>query len=195
MSGLPLEVAERLLRESFAATGQMPSLELMDRVTYETIRRLMETGVLKSDKRDIRQFHCSPILSPATPARKGFHKEAQDVFALAERKMRMGTVLADGGFPVEALSSVQEAVELALKASAYLAGEDVSGAGDEPISLAFVETRLVQDQFLPDDALNTVARIRDSSQPSAPVDEGAAQSLIQGCRGLVDHVNHEILKS
>jgi ERCC4-related helicase len=188
-------IAERLLRESFGVTGQMPSLELMDRATYETIQRLMETGVLRSDKRNVQQFHCSPVLSPAAPARKGFHKEARDVFAQAERKMRMAAVLADGGFPVEGLSSAREAVELALKASAYLAGEDVSGAGDEPVSLVLVETRLIPERLLPDDALNTVARVRDSAQGTALADEGAAQSLVQECRNLVDRVNHQILKS
>ena len=188
-------VAERLMRENFSASGQTPSLELLDRTTYETIQRLVGAGVLKSDKRDVRQFCCSPILSPIETVRKGFHKEAREAFSKAERKMRMGTVLAEGGFPVEALSSVQEAVELALKASAYLSGEEGPGAGDEAVSLAFLETRLVPDRFLPDNALNTVARVRDSSLAGVQADEGAARSLIQDSRRLLEHVDQAIQKS
>jgi len=187
-------VAERLVQQNFTVSGQVPFLELMDRATYETIKRLVESGVLKSDKRDVQQFHCSPILAEVPSARDRFQKQAREVFAGAERKMRMGIVLADGGFLLEALSPVREAVELALKASACLAGE-ASGTGDDAISLALLESRLVPERLLPDTAVTTVARVRDSSRGDALTDQDSARTLIQECRNLVDHVNHGILKS
>jgi hypothetical protein len=190
-------VAERLVQQNFTESGEVPSLELMDRTTYETIKRLVDSGVLKSDKRDVQQFHCSPILAEVPPARDRFFKKAQQVFAGAERKMRMGMVLSDGGFLLEALSPVREAVELALKASACLAGEEPCGTKDDPISLAILESRLVSGGLLPETALATVARLRDASQGDtlAGGQEDSAQELITECRNLVDHVNHEILKS
>ena len=188
-------VAERLVQQNFAASGQVPILELMDRATYETIERLVESGVLKNDKRDVQQFHRSPILAEVPSAQDRFHKKAQEVFAGAERKMRMGTVLSDGGFLLEALSPVREAVEMALKASACLAGEEASGTGDDPVSLALLQSRLVPERLLPDTALTTVARMRDASQGDALTDQDSALKLIQECRNLVEHVNHGILKS
>jgi hypothetical protein len=41
---------------------------------------------------------------------------ARETFAQAERKIRMAMVLAGGGFPVEALPSLREGVELSLHA-------------------------------------------------------------------------------
>jgi hypothetical protein len=188
-------VAERLLRESFASSVALPTLELLDRTTYETIQRLVETGILKRDKREVRQFHCSPIFTSAPAPKKEFRKEAREVFGKAERKMRMATVLSNGGFPLEALSSVREAVEFALKASAYLAGDEASGAGDEPVPLVSLESRLIAESLVPDFALSTVARVRDSGQGDGLTDEGTAQKLIEECRSLVDHVNQRILAS
>jgi len=188
-------IAERLVQQNFTVSGQVPFLELMERTTYETIKRLVDSGVLKSDKRDVQQFHCSPILAEIPSARDRFHKKAQEVFAGAERKMKMGTVLSDGGFVLEALSPVREAVESALKASACLAGEEASGTGDDPVSLALVESRLVPERLLPDTAFTTVARLREALHADARIDQDNAGTLIQECRILVDHVNHGILKS
>jgi hypothetical protein len=188
-------VAERLVQQNFTPFGDVPSLELMDRMTYETIKRLVDTGVLKSDKRDVRQLHSNPALGEVPPERDRFHKRAREVFSGAERKMRMGAVLADGGFLLEALTPIRDAVEGALKASAYLAGEEDLGEGDSPIPVASIESRLVSGQILPDTAPATVARVRDSLGSRALSDEDSARTLIKECRNLVDHVSREIIKS
>lgn len=190
-------VAERLVQQNFTASGQVPVLELMDRMTYETIKRMVDSGLLKSDKRGVQQFHCSPILDEVPPAQDRFYRntKAQEVFAGAERKIKMGILLSEGGFFLEALTPVREAVELALKAAACLAGEETSGTGDDPVSLAFLESRLVPERLLPDTSLTTVAKVRDLLGSDAPSDQNSARSLIQECRNLVERVNHEILKS
>jgi hypothetical protein len=79
----------------------------------------VDSGVLKSDKRGLRQIHCSPILEIPS-ARDRLYKKAQEVFAGAERKIKMGMLLFEGGFFLEASTPVREAVELALKAAACL---------------------------------------------------------------------------
>jgi ERCC4-related helicase len=188
-------IAERLVQQNFTEPGQVPSLEVMDRAAYDTIKRLVDSGVLKSGKQDAQQFHCSPILAQVSPARDHLNKKAREVFTGAERKMRMGTVLADGGFLLEALSPVREAVDLALKASACLAGEEAFGTGDDSVSLAFLESRLVPGRLLPDGALTVVARVRESSPGDGLADQDGARTLIEECRNLLEHVNQEILKS
>lgn len=76
-----------------------------------------------------------------------------------------------------------------MKASAYLAGEDVAGGGDGAVSLALAESRMVPERLLPENALTIVAMVRESSHGSASPDEGGARTLIQESRKLVDHVN------
>jgi hypothetical protein len=61
----------------------------------------VDSGVLKSDKRGLRQIHCSPILEIPS-ARDRLYKKAQEVFAGAERKIKMGMLLFEGGFFLEA---------------------------------------------------------------------------------------------
>ncbi|MBN1101985.1 MAG: hypothetical protein JXL84_01080 [Deltaproteobacteria bacterium] len=91
--------------------------------------------------------------------------------------------------------AVREAVELALKESAYLSGEYGSGAGDAAVSLSFLETRLVPERFLPDNAIRTVAKVRDFSPAGAQADERTARSLIRGSKKLLEHVDQSIQKS
>ncbi|MFO7459061.1 MAG: DEAD/DEAH box helicase, partial [Desulfatiglandales bacterium] len=188
-------VAERLVHDNFTLSGEVPFLELMERTTYETIKRLVDSGVLKSDKRGLRQIHCSSILTEIPSARNRLYKKAQDVFAGAERKIKMGMLLFEGGFFLEASTPVREAVELALKAAACLAGEETSGTGDDPVSLRLVESTLVPERLLPDTALTTVARVRDALGSDALTHQDSAPKLIHECRDLVEHVNHGLIKA
>jgi len=75
----------------------------------------------------------------------------------------MSTLLAEGGFPLEALSPLGQAVELALKASAYSAGEDGAGS-EEELSLALIQSRIIPAGSLPDNAVAIGASLRESAQ-------------------------------
>jgi len=181
-------LAERLLRENFSASKEPPMLEIMDRTTYETIQRLTETGFLKTEKSFVHQFHCSPAFADSASAeRERLRKEAHKVFSEADRKMRMSTLLAEGGFPLEALSPLGQAVELALKASAYSAGEDGAGS-EEELSLALIQSRIIPAGSLPENAVAIVASLRESAQKAEGLDEATARDLIKSAGQLIDHV-------
>lgn len=163
-------------------------LEIMDRTTYETIQRLTEAGFLKTEKSFVHQFHCSPAFADSASAeRERLRKEAHKVFSEADRKMRMSTLLAEGGFPLEALSPLGQAVELALKASAYSAGEDGAGS-EEELSLALIQSRIIPAGSLPENAVAIVASLRESAQKAEGLDEATARDLIKSAGQLIDHV-------
>lgn len=188
-------LAERLLRESFAESKELPLLEVVDRAAYETMQRLADAGYLKMDRKFVRQFHSSPAFADRESAeRERLQRKTQEVFAQAGRKMRMSIVLDEGGFPLEALSPLRQAVELALRASAYLAGEDCAD-GEENLSLAFIQSRIIPFGSLPGNAVAVVARLRESAQHPDELDEDTARNLIQSSRELIDHVSQAVNRS
>ena len=188
-------LANRLLRESFSESKDLPSLEMMDRSTYEAIQRLTDAGFLKMDKNFVRQFHSNPAFTDrALIERERAQKKAQKIFSQAERKMQMSSVLAEGGFPLEALMPLSQAVELTLKASAYLAEEDYV-EGEEDLSLSHIQSRIIPAGLLPDDVVATVASLRESVQQPEKFGDDAARNLIQSSQKLIHHVSQAVNKS
>jgi len=188
-------LANRLLRKSFSETKDIPSLEIMDRSTYETIQRLTDAGFLKMDKNSVHKLHSSPAFADrALIERESSQKKAQKIFSQAERKMQMSSVLAEGGFPLEALTPLSQAVELTLKASAYLAGED-DAEGEEYLSLSHIQSRIIPSGLLPDNAVAIVARLRESVQQPDKLDDDTARNLIQSSQKLIHQVSQAFNKS
>jgi superfamily II DNA/RNA helicase len=188
-------LADRLLRESFSESKDLPSLEMMDRSTYETIQRLTDAGFLKMDKNSVHKLHSSPAFADRTLIeRDRIQKEAQKIFSQAERKMQMSSVLAEGGFPLEALTPLSQAVELTLKASAYLAGED-DVKGEEDLSLSHIKSRIIPAGLLPDNTVAIVASLRESVQQPEKLDDDAARNLIQSSQKLIHQVSQAVNKS
>jgi hypothetical protein len=188
-------LADRLLRESFSESKDLPSLEMMDRSTYETIQRLTDAGFIKMDKNSVHKLHSSPAFADrALIERDRLQKEAQKIFSQAARKMQMSSVLADGGFPLEALTPLSQAVELTLKASAYLAGED-DVEGEEDLSLSHIQSRIIPAGLLPDNAVAIVASLRESVQQPEKLDDDAVRNLIQSGQEFINQIGETVNKS
>lgn len=121
--------------------GSAPALELIDRTAFETIERLVQMGVLRFASEGRRRLHRSPVLSPEKDVERDRRlAEARDLLSRSERKIKMATVLAGGGFPVEALPSLREGVELGLHARAVMEG--MNPPESETIPDAWIEARL-----------------------------------------------------
>src|SRR4051812_1152536 len=90
-------------------------------------------------------------------------------FAQAERKLRMATLLAGGGFPIEALPALREAVETALQARAQMEGLD----------------------HLPT-ALPLLDKLRADPGALLGATEEEARSWIAGAEGLVAEIEKEV---
>jgi hypothetical protein len=156
-------------------------LEVLDRKTYDTVQRLIEAGVLSLSQEGARILHQSPAQTrQRSEERDRRATKARERFAGAERKRRMAEVLTQGGFAVEALAPLHEAVEIALQSLAQLVGED----GEGELSLGFVESRLVSGELAPPETLSLIARLRE--KPDS--DESAARALFENGCGVLDHV-------
>ncbi|MEA3411945.1 MAG: C-terminal helicase domain-containing protein, partial [Pseudomonadota bacterium] len=135
-----------------------PRLTLMDRATHASIQELIAAGVLRADADSARTLYRAT--TEATPKDDGQARrlgEALTHLAEGRHKQRMATVLGDGGFPVEALAPMREAVEIALQALVIWGGHDT----DEPPSLGLIDSSLVQEDHLAAADLSLIARLRD----------------------------------
>jgi len=148
-------------------------LELMDRSTYETIQRLIAAGVLGYGPQRGAALHRSTLLQAREDDASSRRLQlAQERFQQAEPKQRMARVLADGGFPLEALAPLHEGVELALRSLAGL----VDGSGDGPVSMDFLAASLIAPGMLAGGASGVVARLRQGGIPQAEAGELLAQA-------------------
>jgi hypothetical protein len=180
-------VVDRVDKTSQEVVGQAVSrqtpnaqLELLDRATFETIQRLIEAGVLQLNGDGARTLHQSAGRARQhDKERERRLKEARERFAEAERKRRMAGVLAAGGFPLEALAPLKQAVETALGALAHSLGEK----NGELIPLNFVESRLLKEGMVPQETPALIAMLREQEAG----DEQTAQSLFERSGSMLDH--------
>jgi superfamily II DNA/RNA helicase len=180
-------VVDRVDKTSQEVVGQAVSrqtpnaqLELLDRATFETIQRLIEAGVLQLNGDGARTLHQSAGRARQhDKERERRLKEARERFAEAERKRRMAGVLAAGGFPLEALAPLKQAVETALGALAHSLGEK----NGELIPLNFVESRLLKEGMVPQETPALIAMLREQEAG----DEQTAQLLFERSGGMLDH--------
>jgi SNF2 family DNA or RNA helicase len=170
---------QRMLGEHFQ--GQNARLEVMDRATYETIQRLIDAGVLSLNA-EPETLHRSPNLAAKRADEQERRlREAQQHFSQAEHQRRMAKVLADGGFAVEALHALTEALEIALRSLALWLREDHA---DEPLPLNFIESRLVPEDLVPSNTLALVAQMREHAGDQ---DETQTRRLLAQGETIIEH--------
>ncbi|MBI5941779.1 MAG: DEAD/DEAH box helicase [Caulobacterales bacterium] len=110
---------ERLSRRQDAAS--LP-VEVLDRATWLTLRRLARSGVLDLTGGGRRILHVSPEFGEPDAANNA--TEHDDAWREeAERAIRMARVLAAGGFPEEAPPLLAKALRYAVAARLRAAGE------------------------------------------------------------------------
>jgi superfamily II DNA or RNA helicase/microcompartment protein CcmK/EutM len=178
------DAAERQRLADAADRAGIGTIEFVDHGTWETIRRLVEAGVVTLTPAD-EVLHRSAALAagiePAVHAANLRRRQlALDWIAQAERKIRMAVLLADGGFGVEALLPTGQAASLALRGLAIAADADLDSEPVEELADAdLMEREAVQPHLPP----GTVACL---SAPSEDFDasRAAAQSLIDCAQAL-----------
>ena len=158
------------LQERF--TEQTPQLKVLDQSTFATIQQLIEAGVLSLGQDPARTLY-QAAEQPLEDRQSRQLAQARDRLSKSEHKRRMARVLADGGFSVEALTPMREAVEQALHALVCWRGHDEASP-----ALALIDATLIQTNLLPAETLSLVAHLRDDRlEPDATE---AGQLLGQG---------------
>jgi len=177
-------VIQRLHRQAFAGTDRENQLEVLDRQTFEVIQRLAGLGLVKiAGGTDI---HRSATLAPAGPsAEEKRRQEAGELVSRAERKLDMGRLLAQGGYPGEALAPIHEGVELAIRAMAVLSGGDEkNGDGQHPVATAVIQGLLVGKGLLEAAEAAQVSVLREMAK-AGRADEDTTGRLLASGRCIV----------
>jgi superfamily II DNA or RNA helicase len=146
----------RQLQEQFP--DQPPQLKTLDRDTFATIQALVEAGVLNASQNNVRTLYCAPAANqPNDDGLSSRLPAARKHLARGERKQRMAKLLAQGGFIVEALAPMREAVDIALLALILWRGH----RADTPPNPELIDSMLVQTKLLPAETLSHITRLRD----------------------------------
>lgn len=172
---------EEILRRRF--DGEPPVLELLDPAAFETLERLVESGVLSFPAKGRRVLHAAAPKPESGLERTRRLAAARATFAQAERKLRMATLLAGGGFPIEALPALREAVETALQARAKLEGLDLPDA--QPIPRDWLADHLPA-------ALPLLDKLQADPGALLGATEEEARSWIAGAEGLAGEIGKQI---
>ncbi|MFL6194124.1 MAG: DEAD/DEAH box helicase [Thermoanaerobaculia bacterium] len=178
---------EEILRRRFEKAASPPVLELFDRPAFEALERLIESGVLSFPTEGRRLLHTAQTPGPERdPERERRLAAARASFAQAERKIRMAKVLAGGGFPVEALPALREAVEAALQALARMEGLDP--LEDLPVPVSWILGRLPE-------SLPLLGKLRADPGTLPGATEEEARSWIAGAETLVAEIEKELRRA
>lgn len=173
--------AEAALRRHVDGAGEPAHLELLDQATFDAVGRLVEAGVVQLAPTGRRLLHRSPGLAdPEAVDEQRRRHRARQYFTRGEHKQRMATLLAEGGFPVEALPPLAEAVQAALLCLAHLAG--VAAEDGEELSLTAIEALRRAAPPVGDlaaEALPLAARSQERVGAFATVPDEAARAWVQ----------------
>ncbi|MCP4769188.1 MAG: DEAD/DEAH box helicase [Gammaproteobacteria bacterium] len=161
---------ERQLQQRFPS--QPPQLKLLDRETFATIEALVATGVLNANSDNARKLYDASAPHQANDNEQSVRRsEALKQLAAGERKRQMAKLLADGGFTLEALAPMREAVDISLQALILWQGHKVG----IPPSLEVVDSVLVHTKLLPAETISHLIRLRDEVTDT---DEAQAGDLL-----------------
>ncbi len=84
---------------------QTPQLKLLDKEAYATIQQLIKAGILSANSDNARTlYQASETGKPKASALSKRLSEARKHLTQSEHKQKMATVLANGGFAIEAIS-------------------------------------------------------------------------------------------
>jgi superfamily II DNA or RNA helicase len=177
-------------RRHFAEAAEesgITSVEFIDRATWQMMRRLAASGVVRLVEAE-EILHRSPGLDGTPPpgdqaARMRNKQVALEWLTQAERKLRMAALLTDGGFTVEALPPIGEAASLAVRGLAIIADPslDPEVAGETP-EAELGELKTVRG-YLPPGSVAYLASIGAvDGGLDVEASRAAAQSLLAAAR-------------
>ena len=111
-----------MVEQQRLAAADEPRFEVVDRRSYETMRRMAGVGVLPSLGQGQELFRSDRLVAPEAEQRRQRLARSAEVLGSAERKLRMALLLAEGGFVAEAMPALDECLALATSARGLIAG-------------------------------------------------------------------------
>jgi hypothetical protein len=154
LDGAPGEIEgerKRLVEEA-VPTGTV--VEAIDRATWLTLQRLAAAGLIQFAQGG-ETLHRSARLGDDARAAEEAERNRQrqsaatEALAKAERKLRMATLLANGGFTEEAMAPMAEAASFGVRALAIVGDRDIDPSGIETMSAVELAERESVAALLP----------------------------------------------
>lgn len=161
-------------------------LEVLDRTTFKTIQRLIENGVLTLNSQ-AQTLHQSTAMEKPQEAKIRQLDKARKRLQQAERKHGMARVLSDGGFVIEALPALSEAVEGGLESLAILENHETT-----PLTIAFIESLKINDTMDPSRTAALVAQLREDDKG---INEKEATRLLDSGNTLMQQITEALNKA
>ena len=135
---LDREALEHEQRRLAARSGGDVSVEVIDRATFLTLRRLQASGMLQAAEGPARVLHRATEFAEPDQPTPETDARAAELGRQAERSLRMARVLAAGGFP-------EEAPPLLAKALGFAGAAKLSALGELPPGSASITPAQMQD--------------------------------------------------
>ena len=178
-------LARRLVQQAYPGTREPPAIEVLDRATWETLRRLAESGLVTVETHGGKTLHRGAAMGGEQPPDSHARLvQARKMLGKMQRKRKMGGVLAAGGFPHEALPHLAETVETALRAALHAAGaEDISHTDRNSL-----EVHLVRRGIFKAEALDSLEPLRNALSNVDELDEEQAAGLAEAANSLYDAI-------
>ncbi len=193
---------EKLLQEHYA-DFPAPGLLLMEQEGYRALSAL--TGGLIEQSADAATVYYAPAMpAPARDdKRKALEKRlrrAAEAFETADKRLKLASVVLQGGFPEEVLRPVRQA--LAWTLNAHLCVVKDHTADDKLPSPRVVEAELVAPRHISPDLAARVDRVRALTAPPAEDEEDApppsikaAEEFIATIQELIDRGREKIAEA
>ena len=189
-------LAQRLLRDAFPKHRSLPGLEILDRHTYDTLQRLAQSGVISLESGAGQSLHAGPGFGDVSSGdaererqareQQKRMEEARQLLAGVERKVKMSKVLADNGFPVEALPAMREALEGALRAALHTCEGSKTTAGNV-VEVDLIDVHLVPAGLVPGSTAATVRRMRALAEEDRLIgDDEAGELHLHACKVVAE---------
>lgn len=121
------EAATREREHRSGSDASAPTLEIVDRFTYDSIQRLAAAGILRPVDDARRELVRSPTLGAGGRTREQARSvRTAELLGNAERKLRMALLLAERGFADEASPVLAACIDLAAQARSALTGDPIA---------------------------------------------------------------------
>ncbi|MBU0703760.1 MAG: hypothetical protein KKC18_07820, partial [Chloroflexi bacterium] len=176
---------ETLLNEHYA-DFPAPGLLLMEQEGYKALTAL--TGeAMEQTAAAATAYHAPAIPAPARDdARKALEKKlrrANEGFDSADKRLKLASVVLEGGFPEEVMRPVRQALGWTLTAHLSLVKDKTP---DEKLpSPRLVEAELVAPGRVPTDLAARVDRVRALTAPPASDEEEAPPPNVEAAEGFI----------
>ena len=175
---------EALLNEHYG-DSPAPGLLLMEQEGYRALAAL--TGGLVEQTTEAAVYRAPAIPEPArADERKALERRLQRAnkgFDTADKRLRLASVVLEGGFPEEVMRPVRQALGWAL--SAHLSLVKDKAPTEKLPAPRLVEAELVAPGRVPTDLAARVDRVRALTAPPAEDEEEAPPPSVQAAEGFI----------